>query len=1315
MPQDLSVRTPHSGPDESPTRRMMKMDSENPAYYDNLRDERTTLKPNQTSHHVRTRAGSESSSEDDPYDEGLIEFRRQMRQDRRREVDFGVSAEMPSSGSNQSTMKNKRPPLPRIDIRPKHSTALPVPHPRRSAIPPPSMPYQGTSPVPRWPSPPPMSHQGTSPFPQWPPPPPMRWSPPPAQPTREKGQRSRFQNESHAKYMNHEDDRGLRLPPGLKNYEMNTYFDGLSAPDRSGKARYSAPSHERNVSRYDTEDLEGDITSSSSEDDEAWTDTRDSGSLYSSMQADTISSQIDAPPAIQLHSNLQSDEDLLNPLDWDRKLSIMERAVKESHNNRINWPDTWRHSDSKTCPSALGKEWPHILDVDRHVSELGLDAAIPVIDNSKWQLKRRGTLAEVVAAYKARLAHKNEYTVPAPPPLPSSTQGLTSWDSTCEQVQRLLIARDYLICVCRDAEYLNELHPTMDAITWFEQARNVNKAARSEVVELMSVRISQLSEIVRSLNLILRAILWGWSAKSTICMQSDQETASREEQDDLDGLNKVLKLESTRSRVKTLDKYANGEMRIQICIQTLELGLEAVIDEVEVFAAILSQALFYQCDVSISDDDVRGECVSYGLNGIPGLFFMPKGLNCMGGLIQDRNVWVLEQNPNEWETYPYISPPVTNPDVRVSRSLSYVRTTIVDLARIWGPIWQASGLGGGSLWLWYRLPGGYIGTPAPQSHKVTPETDEAPCHFSTTLDGTFGKCPTSQFFVPNSAYLLIGHGLPSALVHRKVCPTTFETGLEGLALQTTGTLKPFRYVDATVFNIAVGHSGAQASWNTQIKTNPGILMKQSLLDRWKLEPKFRNPRLLLLSYGLEVSCCTRNARRCRLVDLIRSRSMIAYLSAIYRPERGLEEYKTSLFEALNSSDANAFVELYDSRPEWQGELGTVVARCLEVVKESGVDKKGDLAAFAFMEKFYDPEQLAVLPRKDHTWIPMLEDSFDSATFAFISHQCLGYPRTPGQICRLKGRAEEGTKSVLETSFTSTKRSDLTRLFKRMQDNHRLTMRDLSRFRIKRRSSKGVLLGTWRGALWRSLRVPSTSTERFREKRQDGEKAIRVFVASRKRCRLPRLRRPSGAAPLDIASHHTDHFDNAVRNEPFSEPRHTARNPSESDPPSGTSADRLPRRESRSTMTDNTSTLRGDDASSSRPKSEDPTLKGMSPPQAFRIDASTQTDPLVANPRLTAAASPTQNGEFLLPLPPSPESDVGSSFTRFNHGRSASHDESSGRSSGRGHSRSASHGASSGRSSGHGHSRSGSRDETNGKPSGHRHKKDESLASKLGFR
>ena len=396
---------------------------------------------------------------------------------------------------------------------------------------------------------------------------------------------------------------------------------------------------------------------------------------------------------------------------------------------------------------------------------------------------------------------------------------------------------------------------------------------------------------------------------------------------------------------------------------------------------------------------------------------------------------------------------------------------------------------------------------------------------SLLSNGTFGPIPFPGFFVPDLPYLLIGRSLPATLAQQESCQTQLETGLVGLTLQPIGTLRSFKYKDSTGVNVGVGHSGLQASWSTQIKTNPGIMAKESILLRWKLEPRFRNPRLLLLWYGVEVSFCTNNARRCRIIDLLRSHAIIQYLSTIYRPDivSNSSDYKRALFDALRGSDPNMFIELYDSHPEWQAELGIVVARCLDILNESGVNRNGDLAAFTFIESFHDPEHLAILSKKLHTWVGLLKDSADTATFALISHQCLGYPLKPGRMCRHENWF--AANSVLETSYTATRRSNLIKHFTNIKLHDRLRMQNRCKFKVKQRSSRGILVGIWERGPLGYLNLPGSTYAKYREKRQDGEQAIRVFVVSKRDYRPVRARQhPLAPSMTNESGTALDHID-----------------------------------------------------------------------------------------------------------------------------------------------------------------------------------------------
>lgn len=874
------------------------------------------------------------------------------------------------------------------------------------------------------------------------------------------------------------------------------YWHRPTAPLRDHQILMPPHDAERDSFEYRSRRIEIESDESLSENEEAWADLED----IDTQEFPDSSGFVGAGSRMEFRSNVQADEDILNSFAWYENSAVHETVIMANHFNRLAWPDYWRHSDIGTSPKILIDVWSEFRQVNDLVSQIGLEKVFPSIDNSICRSKRRGTLAEVTDAYKAELMPKKADDAPS---LPSSTSSSSndSWDTACKRFQRLLMVRDYLIAVCKDAEYLNELYPTMDAITWFEQAQSVDQngrsIARDNVVELMVVKISRLAEILKSLNVILQALLWGWGNQSTICIWSDEETAKEEHQRDRNLTSRELKLEHTRRRILTAKHYDNSELRMQTCLHSSALDLSSLADEVEVFAAILSQALSYQCDVLIADD-VSSNMVKYGKQEFFGLVFVPRRLQCMGKLIQNRSVWVLEQLPVRPTKQAYISPPCT---ISPRSDPSYLRTTIVDLARIWGPVWKAPEPQIESPWILYRLPGGYIGSGDIQA---LAKADEIPTHFSTTLDSSFREYLPDDFSLLSLPYLLIGHGLPRALVVRKSCQTTLERGLDGMALQSVGTLKPFKYKDSSAFHIAVGHAGTQASWTTQIKTNPGILMKRSILDRWKFEPKFRNPRLLLLWYGLEVSLCTRNARRCRLVDVIRSRSMIRYLS---------ETYKLALFHALEADKSNAFIELYDSHPEWQGELGGMIGHCLQVLEGSGVRENGELGVFVFVNKFHDPGQLAMLSKSEHTWISLLKDSSYSAAFAVASYDCLEYPKSPGQKCRLQDHGGQESNSVLQTSYTSTRRVNMNQIFPRIQAQHKLRLADSSKFKVKRRSPKGIILGTWHGGPLRYFQIPWLRKERFRERGQDGESGITVFAVSKRRSRLVQLRKESGPVPV----------------------------------------------------------------------------------------------------------------------------------------------------------------------------------------------------------
>lgn len=137
---------------------------------------------------------------------------------------------------------------------------------------------------------------------------------------------------------------------------------------------YTTPSHEnaRHVPKYPSRGFEVDSDKSSDEDEEAWANLEEFNS----------EGFVEASCQMELRSNVQADEDLVNPLSWNRKSFVTEKAIKANHFNRRLWPDNWRHSDFNTSPKVLIDVWDEFLEVNNLVTQFGLDTALPRIDDT---------------------------------------------------------------------------------------------------------------------------------------------------------------------------------------------------------------------------------------------------------------------------------------------------------------------------------------------------------------------------------------------------------------------------------------------------------------------------------------------------------------------------------------------------------------------------------------------------------------------------------------------------------------------------------------------------------------------------------------------------------------------------------------------------------------------------------------------------------------------------------------------------------------------------------------------------------------------
>jgi hypothetical protein len=91
-------------------------------------------------------------------------------------------------------------------------------------------------------------------------------------------------------------------------------------------------------------------------------------------------------------------------------------------------------------------------------------------------------------------------------------------------------------------------------------------------------------------------------------------------------------------------------------------------------------------------------------------------------------------------------------------------------------------------------------------------------------------------------------------------------------LSPLGATKSYLFNDSTQFQLQVGYSGINGAITTQYKRVPGQSLKDVLIELWD-KPDIRNPELLIDLYGLEVSLCTRNARRVSLSHVLSLKCM----------------------------------------------------------------------------------------------------------------------------------------------------------------------------------------------------------------------------------------------------------------------------------------------------------------------------------------------------------------------------------------------------------------------------------------------------------
>jgi hypothetical protein len=412
---------------------------------------------------------------------------------------------------------------------------------------------------------------------------------------------------------------------------------------------------------------------------------------------------------------------------------------------------------------------------------------------------------------------------------------------------------------------------------------------------------------------------------------------------------------------------------------------------------------------------------------LPGIFlekqyfmFRRRSFLCVSEFLGGQEAWVLERyHPN--------APQLDLPPL-------YLSTDAATFGDIWGPMWKSCGVLNGAAdynqILRYNVGNGVI-IPwnLPSSgfkESISVQKGEKFCHWiSDKAIGDVDNLANSsgQTLHPDNILLI---GASYKLQYNPRCRLSTGDVTQRLrdsgSCSELGTMKNKRVVDSETVQIQLGPSYIKAGAQRTFKRR-GITWKMAFIESWKNNPEGRNVRMLEIRFGVEVSACTYNARRRRLITLLGSNTMVNYLrNASLRWES--TDCQERFYAALKSSDYKAFRNLYKSRKDWQPDLGKAITCCLDAFSEAETDKEGLNLLWVPDSK---PGMRVNISSHEHSWVGFLKDTEVCCTMAVLEDKCLELPNL-GWIRKCHEREcgsgstagpmpdQIHNMSVLETSF-----------------------------------------------------------------------------------------------------------------------------------------------------------------------------------------------------------------------------------------------------------------------------------------------------------
>ncbi|KAF4628639.1 hypothetical protein G7Y89_g9512 [Cudoniella acicularis] len=404
------------------------------------------------------------------------------------------------------------------------------------------------------------------------------------------------------------------------------------------------------------------------------------------------------------------------------------------------------------------------------------------------------------------------------------------------------------------------------------------------------------------------------------------------------------------------------------------------------------------------------------------LSFSRRTLKCLNGFLCGEKVWVLH-GPNMDPTDP---------------TELFLSITPDAFADAWGPMWKINNAGKPMETLRYDLEHGsivplsLISGSREHSAEVETEPNEELCHWIPNseleeLERILACTSPPQIIQPR---LLIG------ACHHSVTPNTEHCYCNLTDANDRFVSNGYRRImgsstvkwvtESQTMGTAASGGGLMVPTIQYSHTwkRDGTLVKEAFHKRWKNSQQ-RPWKFLLMRFGLQLSICTRNSRKVRVVDLIAGDTMREYMRTF--PSYASEPWREE-FEDMLDKDPAKLVNFKMNNPLERKGIEQYVTNCLDGLFHTGIGSRGNDPFVAFWVYHNQPWEIA-FPRQCHGWTGFAEDSDSRCSFVVLE-KCLVnvlglkccHPREnmPEEATQ---RMRKDTPAVLETFLKISERAE----------------------------------------------------------------------------------------------------------------------------------------------------------------------------------------------------------------------------------------------------------------------------------------------------